>query len=112
MFSSLRPHRNQVLTITFDNGKEFAGQLKIAKKLKADCYFADPYSSWQRGCNENLNGLVRQYFPKGKTNFTQVSLKVMDEVERKLNYRPRKRLGWQAPVDAFKSGNPLDKINH
>ncbi len=112
IIKALRPYRDQVLIITFDNGKEFAGHLKIAKKLKADCYFADPYSSWQRGCNENLNGLVRQYFPKGKTDFTQVSQKAMDEVERKLNHRPRKRLGWQAPTAVFKSGKPLNKINY
>lgn len=101
IIKALRPYREKVLTITFDNGKEFAGHQKIAKGLKADCYFADPYSSWQRGSNENLNGLVRQYFPKGKTDFTRVSQKEMDEVERKLNNRPRKRLNWQSPAMVF-----------
>lgn len=118
IIKALRPHREQVLTITFDNGngngngngKEFAGHLKIAKKLKADCYFADPYSSWQRGCNENSNGLVRPYFPKRKTSFIQVSQKAIDEVEHKLNSLPRKLLGWQSPTAAFKSGKPLKKL--
>lgn len=82
---ALRPFKNQVLTITFDNGKEFAGHEKIAKALKADCYFADPYSSWQRGSNENLNGLVRQYFPKKTTDFTKVTDAEIAEVERRLN---------------------------
>ena len=98
---ALRPFKNQVLTITFDNGKEFAGHEKIAKELKADCYFADPYSSWQRGCNENLNGLVRQYFPKKTADFTKVTDAEIAEVERKLNNRPRKRLGWLTPAQVF-----------
>jgi len=97
---ALRSLRDQVLTITFDNGKEFAWHEKIAKALKADCYFAEPYSSWQRGCNENLNGLVRQYFPK-KTDFTKITNAELAEVERKLNNRPRKRLGWQTPTQVF-----------
>lgn len=103
----LRPFKNQVLTITFDNGKEFAGHEKIAKELKTDCYFADPYSSWQRGSNENLNGLVRQYFPKKTTDFTKVTDAEIAEVERKLNNRPRKRLGWLTPAQVF-SGKSLN----
>lgn len=100
-----------VLTITFDNGKEFAGHEKIAKVLKADCYFADPYSSWQRGSNENLNGLVRQYFPKKSTDFTQVTDAEIAEVERKLNNRPRKRLGWKTPAQVF-SGKSLNLLTY
>ena len=104
---ALRPFKEMVLTITFDNGKEFAGHEKIAKALKADCYFADPYSSWQRGSNENLNGLVRQYFPKKSTDFTQVTDAEIAEIERRLNNRPRKRLGWKTPAQVF-SGKSLN----
>jgi len=104
---ALRPHQEQVLTLTFDNGKEFAGHQTVAKKLKADCYFAEPYSSWQRGCNENLNGLVRQYFPKG-TDFTKITRAELAEVERKLNDRPRKRLGWTTPRLLFEGTKSLN----
>ena len=61
----LIPHKGKCHTITFDNGKEFAGHETIAAELKASIYFAHPYSSWERGLNENSNGLLRQYFPKG-----------------------------------------------
>lgn len=108
IIEALGPHRDQVHTITFDNGKEFSGHQEIAKALQADCFFADPYSSWQRGSNENFNGLVRQYFPKGKTDFTQVTQKEVDDVARKLNYRPRKRLRWHSPTHVFNSGKLLN----
>lgn len=104
----LRPHRSKVHSITFDNGKEFAGHETIARLLKADCYFADPYSSWQRGSNENTNGLIRQYFPK-KTDFTTLSDTEIAEVERKLNNRPRKRLGFRSPNQVFNEGNLLNQ---
>jgi IS30 family transposase len=64
MTQLLEPHRHQVHTITSDSGREFAGHQSIAKKLKAQFYFAHPYASWERGSNENTNGLIRQYFPK------------------------------------------------
>ena len=64
----MRPHKNRVHTITYDNGKEFTLHQKIGKSLQADTFFAKPYHSWERGTNENINGLVRQYFPK-KTDF-------------------------------------------
>ena len=104
----LKPHRDKVHSLTFDNGKEFAGHETIARLLKADCYFADPYSSWQRGSNENTNGLIRQYFPK-KTDFTTLSDKEIAEVERKLNNRPRKRLGFKLRNQVFKEGNLLNQ---
>lgn len=104
---ALRPHQDQVLTLTFDNGKEFSGHETVAKRLKADCYFAEPYSYWQRGCNENLNGLIRQYFPKG-TDFTRITRAELAEVERKLNDRPRKRLGWRTPRAMFEGGKSLN----
>ena len=107
IIKALHPHQEQVLTLTFDNGKEFAGHQTVAKRLKADCYFAEPYSSWQRGCNENLNGLIRQYFPKG-TDFRQITRGALAEVERKLNDRPRKRLGWKTPRMLFEGVKSLN----
>jgi len=77
-------------TITSDNGKEFANHKAIAQLLNIDFFFAKPYHSWQRGANENLNGLVRQYFPK-KTNFEFIEQKKIDKTVDKLNNRPRKR---------------------
>lgn len=85
-----------VETITFDNGKEFAYHLAVAEALKADTYFAQPYHSWERGLNENTNGLIRQYFPKG-TDFDTVSDEEVARVEALLNSRPRKCLGYDTP---------------
>jgi IS30 family transposase len=87
-------------SITFDNGKEFAGHDKIAHQLGVDVYFALPYRSWQRGTNENTNGLIRQFFPKG-TDFTRISHQVVARAETLLNERPRKRLGYQSPAEVF-----------
>ena len=92
-----------VKTMTFDNGKEFAYHARIAEALDCGVYFARPYHSWERGANENMNGLIRQYFPKG-TNFDQVTDEEIAEVERKLNLRPRKCLGYQAPIEVFCDG--------
>jgi IS30 family transposase len=103
----LAPLKDQVKSITFDNGKEFAGHAIIARRLKADCYFADPYSSWQRGSNENTNGLIRQYFPK-RTRFATIKPSEIAEVERKLNNRPRKRLGFKSPNHAFEQAKSLN----
>jgi transposase, IS30 family len=83
-------------TITFDNGKEFAFHEQIAQKLGAKTYFANPYSSWERGTNENTNGLIRQYFPK-QTDFDKVSAQEMMRVQNLLNNRPRKILNFQTP---------------
>lgn len=85
-----------IKTITSDNGKEFANHEKISEELNIDFYFAKPYHSWQRGANENLNGLVRQYFPKG-TSFAKITNEDVKEVENKLNNRPRKRYGFRTP---------------
>jgi len=100
IISLLAPFTPYVQTITFDNGKEFARHEKIAKDLKAKMYFAHPYSSWERGTNENTNGLVRQYFPK-KSNFEKISEKGIAKVISRLNLRPRKRLGFASPAEAF-----------
>jgi len=96
----LMPLKDKVLTITSDNGFEFRHHQKIALDLNADFFFADPYSSWQRGTNENTNGLVRQYFPK-KTAFVSVSDTHIQAVTDRLNNRPRKALGFKTPNEVF-----------
>jgi IS30 family transposase len=88
--------RLPVHTITNDNGKEFSAHKKTATALKAKVYFSRPYCSWQRGTNENTNGLLRQYFPKG-TDFMQVSDATLEQIEDRLNDRPRKCLGYKTP---------------
>jgi IS30 family transposase len=85
-------------SMTFDNGKEFAEHGQLTRRLRLDVYFADPYASWQRGTNENTNGLLRQYFPKG-TDFTRISHDEVARVEQSLNERPRKRLGYRTPAE-------------
>jgi transposase, IS30 family len=96
----LRPYLDKTLTITADNGKEFAGHEKIKAALAADIYFAHPYSSWERGLNENTNGLIRQYFTKG-SSFENITDKDVDEVMEKLNHRPRKTLNYRTPHAVF-----------
>lgn len=96
----LRPHKRQCHTLTFDNGKEFAEHVFMAQCLKARVYFAHPYCSWERGLNENHNGLLRQYFPK-KTNFLKVSQHEVDDAVYLLNHRPRKCLGYRTPHEVF-----------
>jgi IS30 family transposase len=96
--SLLTPFLGRVHTITADNGKEFAWHEGIAKQLKTKVYFAHPYHSWERGLNENTNGLLRQYFPKG-TNLKYVEQKEVDAVVFKLNNRPRKTLGFKTPAE-------------
>lgn len=92
------PHA--VLTITYDNGKEFADHQLIAKALNTKCYFATPYHSWERGLNEHTNGLVRQYLPKS-TQFNKVSDRRIQAIEDKLNHRPRKILNYKTPFEVF-----------
>jgi IS30 family transposase len=96
----LKPLSQFVKTITFDNGKEFAKHIDIASSLECDTYFAKPYHSWERGQNENANGLLRQYFPKGM-EFTNIARKDVIEAIHKLNSRPRKCLGYATPYEAF-----------
>lgn len=93
----LEPLKDIVLTITADNGKEFAYHEQITAALDAKVYFADPYSSWQRGLNENTNGLLRQYWPK-KTDFKKVSANKVSAVIIQLNDRPRKKLRYKTPA--------------
>ena len=107
MIELLKPYKDRVHTITSDNGKEFAGHESIAKRLQTDFYFAHPYSSWERGTNENTNGLIRQYFPKNR-DFTTITQQEIDMAMDRLNNRPRKRLGYLTPNQVFfKSGVAL-----
>lgn len=87
-----------VQSITFDNGPEFAGFKQIEEQLKAPIYFADPHSPWQRPTNENTNGLLRFFFPKG-TDFTSISREYLQHVVDLINDRPRKCLSWLSPRD-------------
>jgi IS30 family transposase len=100
MIKLLKPYCANVHTITSDNGREFAGHEAISKKLKADFYFAHPYASWERGTNENTNGLIRQYFPKNR-DFTTITQQEIDTTMEQLNNRPRKRLGFLTPSQVF-----------
>lgn len=94
--------RSKVHTITNDNGPEFAFHKKTAKALKTKIYFNDPYCSWQRGTNENTNGLIRQYFPKGH-DFRMVSNTEIKRIQNILNTRPRKCLGFKTPSEVENS---------
>jgi IS30 family transposase len=100
--------KSKIITFTFDNGKEFAAHETIAKELNADVYFAHPYSAWERGINENTNGLIRQYFPKG-TDFKNVTQKQIQAVMDQLNNRPRKTKDFKAPIEIFK-GQRVDLL--
>ena len=96
----LEPLAARVHTITFDNGKEFCEHEALVAALKAKVYFAHPYASWERGLNENSNGLIRQYFPK-KFDFAQISGADVCRAEKRLNNRPRKTLGYRTPNEVF-----------
>ena len=87
-------------TLTRDRGSENIKYENLAEVLEMQVYFAHPYSSWERGSNENLNGLIRRYFPK-KTDFQTVTDEEIQRVEYLLNSRPRKRLGWKTPYQVF-----------
>jgi len=100
MIRLLKPYRKRVHTITSDNGREFAGHEAISKQLQASFYFAHPYASWERGTNENTNGLIRQYFPKNR-DFTTITQQEINTAMERLNNRPRKRLGYQTPNQVF-----------
>ena len=97
---ALKAHKGRVHTITMDNGKEFYQHTKIAKALEAETYFCRPYHSWEKGLNENTNGLIRQYFPK-QTDFRNISDREIRRVQDELNHRPRKTLGCETPSVLF-----------
>lgn len=100
MVSMLTPFAACVHTLTTDNGKEFAQHERIAKQLGADFFFAHPYASWERGANENMNGLIRQFFPK-KMAFESITLGDIELAMHRLNHRPRKCLGFKTPHEVF-----------
>lgn len=100
LIEMLTPYKNLVFTLTGDNGKEFSEHAKIAQALDATFYFAHPYSSWERGLNENTNGLIRQYFPK-KTCLINISKEQIMMIQHKLNERPRKLLNFKTPRQVF-----------
>jgi len=100
MTDMLRPYTDSVETITADNGTEFCDHEVVAEALKTDIYFANPYASWERGLNENFNGLLRQYIRKG-TDLTTVSDEELSSIEKQINLRPRKCLGFRQPAVVF-----------
>ena len=96
---AFRRHGNlPLLTTTADNGKEFAGHAQLTARLGLRVFFAHPYHSWERGLNENTNGLIRQFFPKG-LDLGQVRGQDLRRVEQMLNTRPRKTLGYRTPLE-------------
>lgn len=102
----LAGYNDIVKTITYDNGREFASHESINKYFKCQSYFAKPYHSWERGLNENTNGLIRQYFPKGM-NLRDVTREQIEFVMDRLNNRPRKTLAFKTPNDIF-----ADELNN
>lgn len=97
LLTDIKPY---IYTITSDNGKEFAMHQEISKELNIDFYFANPYSPWERGANENLNGLLRQYIPKS-TSFEELTDQKLYEIQEKINNRPRKRFNFESPNYMF-----------
>ena len=96
----IRRMRGRFETLTFDNGTEFHDYERLERRFGVTCYFATPYHSWERGSNENLNGLIRQYLPKGRC-LRPVTQRDCNEIARTLNTRPRKRHAFQTPMDVF-----------
>lgn len=104
---AIREHEDKFKTITFDNGTEFHGYKTLEQRFPTICYFATPYHSWERGTNENTNGLIRQYLPK-RSCMKRISQSDCDRIAYKLNTRPRKRLGYKTPYEVYyKSASPL-----
>jgi IS30 family transposase len=98
--SNLKPLCERVKTLTFDNGKEFAAHAHIDQQLQSTAYFARPFAIWERGSNENLNGLLRQHIPKKRT-MTTVTDEEIRMIQNRLKHRPRKRLGIKHPQRCF-----------
>jgi IS30 family transposase len=99
LIREVRAGRLEMKTLTLDNGTEFHGFKELEDKLDIKVYFAQPYHSWERGTNENTNGLIRQYLPKGSC-FKELTQRRCNEIERELNNRPRKILGFSTPNEA------------
>jgi IS30 family transposase len=100
VIAALEPKKGQIHTITSDNGKEFAGHLEIEEALNINYFFAHAYSSWERGANENFNGLIREFFPK-KYDFSLITEEEIKQVVENLNNRPRKRFGYLTPNEVY-----------
>lgn len=100
MIELLTPVKQMVATMTYDNGKEFAMHESVNAAIECESFFADPYCSWQRGTNENTNGLIRQYAPKGR-HFSTLTHEEVQLIQDRLNHRPRKRLGFKTPYQVF-----------
>ena len=98
--NNLQPLAVHVKILTFDNGKEIAAHAHIDAQLQSTTYFARPFASWERGSNENFNGLLRQYIPK-KRSMSTVSDEEIKMIQNRLNNRPRKRLGFKTPAEVF-----------
>ncbi len=96
----LRPYKTRVRTITYDNGRELSDHAGMAQDLDAQIYFAHPYASWERGVNENTNGLIRQWFPKDQ-DLRKVTEAELQEARDWLNHQPRKTLGYRTPHEVF-----------
>lgn len=106
LFQALPPHLRR--TLTLDNGKEFAGFEDLSRWTGMAVYFAQPHAAWQRGTNENTNGLLRQFFPKG-TDFDHVTPRQVSDAVQRLNDRPRKRLNYRTPNEVLKN-SPICRI--
>jgi IS30 family transposase len=100
IIKALTPFEARVKTLTYDNGKEFCGHALIDEALNSTGYFARPFASWERGTNENFNGLLRQYVPK-KRPMKNINDEEIKMIENRLNNRPRKRLGFRTPAEVF-----------
>ena len=100
LLERLRKVAGKVRTITADNGSEFHGYKEIERKTGVEIYFANPHHAWERGSNENVNGLIRQYLPKG-ADLTSLTQRECNVIAEKLNNRPRKRLGFKTPNECF-----------
>ena len=105
----LAPFKNLIHTITADNGREFTNHEDVERSLKINWYFCKPYHSWERGANENTNGLIRQYIPK-KTDFGDVEQDFLSIIQNTLDNRPCKRLGWLSPIEMFNKLTNLDFV--
>lgn len=108
--AAIHEHGKKFISITFDNGTEFHGYKQLEELFPITCYFANPYHSWERGTNENTNGLIRQYIPK-KSCMKNLFQADCDRIAYKLNTRPRKRLGFKTPYEVYyETASPLHFI--
>ena len=109
---AIREYEGNFKTLTLDNGTEFHGYKDLEEEFSLKCYFATPYHSWERGSNENLNGLIRQYLPKGVC-MQEVTQTYCDAMGHRLNSRPRKRYGYRTPQAVYdaKSRNCTSRLN-